>query len=113
MAKQSKENYTLGSASDLQSLKMLLEPILIRIAQRLDTIQGLLPDLGAGLYDLATGKTLSTTEDVSGFGLGTMSTQDKDSVDIDGGLMDGVNISGQNITITITDATGEVIHKLS
>jgi len=52
MASQSRELYLTND--------MALNNILSKIATRLDTIEGLLPDLDAGLYQLGSNKAIST-----------------------------------------------------
>lgn len=100
MAKQSRELYITGNP--------VIDRILDAIAERLDVLEGLRPDLSTGFYSLGSDKTLDTTEDLSNFktslGLGTMADQNSNAVDITGGEI-------QDVLIQITDFDNEVIHE--
>ena len=117
MAKESRELYITDDA--------LLNAILAKISNRLDVIEGLRPDLDSGVYLLEDGKVISTDpEDVfwkwdgsddqitneatarASLGLGTISTQDADDIDVTGGEV-------QDVLIQITDHNGTIIHAFS
>lgn len=56
MSRESRERYFTGNPQ--------VDSILSRIADRLDILEGLRPDLTSGLYKLQDGKIVTTTTDV-------------------------------------------------
>ena len=88
------------------------------LADRIDILEGLRPDLSAGLMEIEDDKDITTRT------AGDMASQNSDSVEITGGSLTGVTISG-NVSadntefdaisvnkITITDDNDEIIHQL-
>jgi len=89
----------------------LLNSILSKIATRLDTLEGLLPDLDSGLLVLSDDKQLSTTT------AGSMANQNSSEVEITGGVITITNTNGNIMTIsdgylTIQDDTETTIHQV-
>lgn len=103
MAKQSRDIYITQDPA--------LNYILARIAARLDTIEGLLPDMSSGLVSLQSNKTLRT--DVAG----DMAWQNSTDVSITGGTaaLSTVSVGSLSITnesLTYTDSNDTVIHQI-
>ncbi|RLA57454.1 MAG: hypothetical protein DRR04_12805 [Gammaproteobacteria bacterium] len=97
MAIQSREVYNTGDP--------VIDRVLARIAERLDVIEGLRPDID-GLIEIESDKDIST-QAVSTFStpsdFGSMASQDSDDVSITGGA-----IALDKIKITVD---GTVIHQ--
>lgn len=85
-----------------------LDRILNDLSERLDTIEGLRPDLDPGYYHLDSAKDIDTDE---------LSTYATDSVTIGASSITITSSDGNSIEITgkyieIKDEDGEIIHKI-
>ena len=95
----------------------IFDRIFAKISERLDIVEGLRPDLDAGVFVLQNGKIIQTDSEgeffkwdgsdeqlnqaaaLQSLGLGTIALQDADDVDISGGLF------------SIRDHTGTIVHQ--
>ena len=106
MSKQMREVYQTGNPQ--------IDRILMQIANRLDIIEGLRPDISAGLLTLTSSKNINTTDPDNFLQLADGVTLAANSITITNGTLTliGSTLKLEESTLEVYDSGDVVIHKI-